>query len=90
LRLLFHVGEVASGDKMGLVAVRVLPFWLPAIPIRNRPATEDIDNGAANGREVFGAVVGSPNNTSEVGKLGMPGNERVLGRGDTIPNRREP
>lgn len=82
-----HGAEVASGDKMGVIAVRVLPLRLPAIPVRNVPTAENIDDGAANGREVFGAVIGSPSNTYEIGELGVFGNERVLRCRDAVPVR---
>ena len=91
LRLGFHLHgrEVASGDKIGVIAVGVLPLRLPAIPVRNRLALENINNRTADGRKVFGAVIGPSGNTSEIGELRVPSNERVLGRGDTVPEMKE-
>ena len=63
------------------------PRWLPSIPVRDMQIVENIGNGVAKCREVFGVVVGSPRSTHEVVKVRMPCNKRILGIGDTIPIR---
>lgn len=70
--------------------MRVLPLRRPAIPVRDMLTTENINNRTPDGREVFGAVIGSSDNTGEIGELGVLGNERVLGCGDAVPRMRAP
>jgi hypothetical protein len=87
LRFLLHSCEVASSNKMGMIVVRVRRLGFPAIPVRDRPTTENIGNDAANCREIFGAVEGPPSGTNEILKLWVPGNDRILGFGDAIPKK---
>ena len=72
---------------MCVIAVRVHLVWLPVIPARDTLTSENIGDDAADGREIFGAVERPPGSTNEILKLGVSGNDGILGFGDAIPER---
>ena len=85
LSLFLHGCKVASANKARLIAMRILHLWVPAIPAWNRLTAESVGDNAADGREVFGAVEGSPRSTNQILKLRVPGYNGILGFCDAIP-----